>query len=253
MRALIALTAVAIVVSFALTSPLPQDPAYHLFADGRTLVGIVNSLNVLSNLPFILVGSWGLVYVLRRKVPVGELATAYAVFFLGVFLTGFGSGYYHLAPTNETLAWDRLPMTIAFAGLFSAVIGEFVSTRLGRRLLLPLLVVGAASVAYWAMTEARGTGDLRPYAVVQFLPMLLMPFILAVKGGGRQTTRYFWGVILFYVLSKVAEFYDAEVFSALRIISGHSLKHLLAALSPVALLIGLATVSRDTKLGRAPH
>ena len=214
---------------------------------------MVNALNVLSNLPFVVVGAWGLVFVLRHKAFVGELSTAYAAFFLGIFLTGFGSGYYHLAPANGTLVWDRLPMTIGFAGLFSVVIGEFVSRRLARRLLLPLLVVGAGSVAYWTITEGRGAGDLRPYAVAQFLPMLLTPFILAFRGRGLRTARYFWAVILFYVLAKIAEFYDAEVFSTLRIISGHSLKHLLAALSPVALLIGLAAVSRDTRLGRAPH
>lgn len=214
---------------------------------------MVNALNVLSNLPFVVVGSWGLVFVLRHRALTGELSTAYGFFFLGIILTGFGSGYYHLAPANGTLVWDRLPMTIGFAGLFSVVIGEFVSRQLARRVLLPLLVVGAGSVAYWAITEARGAGDLRPYAVAQFLPMLLTPFILAFRGRGRRIARYFWAVILFYVLAKIAEFYDAEVFSTLRIISGHSLKHLLAALSPVALLIGLAAVARDKKLGRAPH
>ena len=247
------LCAAAIIAGFSLTGPIPQDPAYHLFADGNTLLGMVNALNVLSNLPFVVVGFWGLIYVLRRRAFVGEISTAYAVFFLGILLTGFGSGYYHLTPANETLIWDRLPMTIGFAGLFSAVVSEFVSKRIGRQLLLPLLVIGAGSVAYWAMTEARGAGDLRPYAVVQFLPMLLIPFILAVRGRGRRTARYFWAVIFFYVLAKIAEFYDAELFSTLRIISGHSLKHLLAVLSPLALLVGLAAVSRDAKLGRAPH
>lgn len=251
--ALIALGAVALIAGFEFTDPIPQDPAYHLFADDRKLFGVVNALNVLSNLPFVIAGAWGLVYVLRHKSLVGELAAAYTVFFLGVFLTGFGSGYYHLAPANEALVWDRLPMTIGFSGLFAAVTGEFVSTRLGRQLLLPLLVVGAGSVAYWAATETRGAGDLRPYAVVQFLPMLLVPVILAVRGRGRRTARYFWAVMLFYVLSKVAEFYDADVFSSLRAVSGHSLKHLLASLSSVALLVGLTAAARDTSLGRAPH
>ncbi len=245
--------AVAIVVGFALTSPIPQDPAYHLFADGRTLLGIPNALDVLSNIPFIIAGSWGLVHVLHNRTRVGALAVAYAVFFLGIFLTGFGSGYYHLAPGNETLVWDRLPMTIGFAGLFSVIIGEFVSTALGRRLVAPLLVVGAGSVVYWAMTEANGVGDLRPYAVVQFLPMLLAPIILAVRGRGQPMARYFWAVVLFYVLAKVAEFYDVEIFSTLRAISGHSLKHLSASLSAVALLVGLAAVRRDADSGRAPH
>lgn len=251
--ALVAIGTAAIVAGFALTSPIPQDPAYHLFADDRTLLGIINALDVLSNLPFVIVGSIGIAYALRRKPGVGELAVPYTLFFLGIFLTGFGSGYYHLAPSNDTLVWDRLPMTIGFAGLFSVVVGEFVSMRLGRRLLLPLLIAGAGSVAYWAITEARGVGDLRPYAVVQFLPMLLVPLILAVYGKNKRMTRYFWAVILFYVLAKLAEFYDTAIFSAFHTISGHSLKHLLASLSPAALLAGLAAVGRDAPLGRAPH
>ena len=245
--------AAAIAAGFALTSPIPQDPTYHLFADDRTFLGITNAMDVLSNLPFVVVGFLGIAYILRQKSGVGELAVPYAVFFLGVFLTGFGSGYYHLAPSNETLVWDRLPMTIGFAGLFAVVVGEFVSMRLGRWLLLPLLVIGAGSVAYWAITEARGVGDLRPYAVVQFLPMLLMPIILAVYGKGRRIAKYFWAVILFYVLAKFAEFYDAQIFSALDIISGHSLKHLLASLSPAALLVGLSAVARHAPSGRTPY
>lgn len=249
---LIAAGAVAIIAGFVLTAPIPQDPAYHLFADDRTLLGVVNALNVLSNLPFLIVGAWGLAYVSRLRPLTGDLTAAYAVFFLGVFLTGFGSGYYHLAPANGTLVWDRLPMTISFAGLFSVVVGEFVSMRLGRRLLLPLLVVSAGSVAYWAMTEARTVGDLRPYAVVQFLPMLLMPVILALRGRGRPLTPYVWALIFFYVLAKVAEFYDASVYTAFPAVSGHSLKHLLASLSPAALLAGLASTARVRESGRTP-
>ena len=244
--------AIAIIAGFALTVPIPQDPAYHLFADDRTLFGVANALNVFSNLPFLVVGAWGLAYVLRHGPVSGDLKAAYAVFFLGVFLTGFGSGYYHLAPANGTLVWDRLPMAISFAGLFSGVVGEFVSTRLGRRLLLPLLVVSAGSVVYWAATEARAAGDLRPYAVVQFLPMLLTPFILVLRGRGKPLTRYFWALILFYALAKVAEFYDASVYTAFPAVSGHSLKHLLASLSPAALLAGLAAAARLRDSGRTP-
>ena len=250
--ALFAAGAIAIIAGFALTSPIPQDPIYHLFADERTLLGVVNALNVLSNLPFLIVGTWGLVYVVRHRPVTGDMTVAYTVFFLGVFLTGVGSGYYHLAPANGTLVWDRVPMAISFAGLFSVVVGEFMSAHVGRRLLLPLLVISVGSVAYWAITEARDVGDLRPYAVVQFLPMLLTPLILALRGRGKPLTPYFWALIFFYVLAKVAEFYDTSLYAAFPAVSGHSLKHLLASLSPAAVLVGLASAARIRESGRTP-
>jgi len=126
-----------------------QDPAYHLFADTRPLLGIPNSLNVLSNLPFALVGLAGLVAVARMRAwerwPYGAL-------FAGVALTSIGSAYYHLSPDNWTLVWDRLPMTVGFMGLLTAVLSERVSSRVARTLFVPLLVFGAASVAYWYQT-----------------------------------------------------------------------------------------------------
>ncbi|NIA27228.1 MAG: alkaline phytoceramidase [Desulfobulbaceae bacterium] len=234
--AIVALAIVGLVL--ALTSPIPQDPNYHLFADGRTLFAVPNYCNVLSNLPFLFVGLWGLSTVNKysRGVYAPELAPAYRVFFVGILLTAFGSGYYHVAPSNESLLFDRLPMTIGFAGLFSIVTGEFVSIRIGRRLLRPLLVIGVASVAYWAVTESYGVGDLRPYAFVQFLPMLLIPIILSVYRSASDATRYFWMMIAFYVLAKICEQFDAEIFALGEVVSGHTLKHLFASLTPATLL-----------------
>jgi len=234
------LVALAVIgAGFALTPPIPQDPGYHLFADSRTIAGIPNAWNVLSNIPFLLVGLLGLLYVGRHRGSIPGLAAAYAIFFAGIALTAFGSGYYHLAPHNASLVFDRLPMTIGFAGLFALVIGEFVSLPAGRRILLPLLLIGTGSVIYWAATESRGVGDLRPYAVVQFLPMLLTPIILIIYRAERRLAGYFWLLLLFYGLAKIAEFLDAEVFAVARAFSGHSLKHILAALSPAVLLLAL--------------
>lgn len=238
---LVAAALAAVAVSFLLTSPLPQDPAYHRFMDTRDLFGVANFWNVVSNLPFAVVGSIGLTYVHRHAdtVCVQGLKAAYSVFFVGVFLTAFGSSYYHLEPSNETLVWDRLPMTIAFAGLFSIIVGEFVSARTAQRLLLPLLIVGLGSVQYWAWTEARGLGDLRPYAIVQFLPMLLIPLILLSRRSPYGQTHLFWWMLVFYVAAKFLEYYDAAIFSAGNIMSGHSLKHLSAALTPAVFLLAL--------------
>lgn len=228
-------------LGFLLSSPIPQDPAYHLFADNRTVLTIDNFCDVASNLPFLVVGLWGLDYARRygSLVCAPGLQPAYSVFFAGIVLTAFGSGYYHLSPANGPLIWDRLPMTIGFAGLFSIIVGEFVSVRAARRILVPLLVVGIASVGYWAFTEAHGRGDLRPYAVVQFLPMLLIPAILLAYKPSIGSAKYYWLMMVFYVLAKLFEHFDAAIFAAGQLVSGHTLKHLFASMTPATMLYAL--------------
>ena len=242
-----AIGAVLLILLFWLTAPIPQDPAYHLFADSRDMLGVPNFWNVMSNLPFLFAGVWG--FAITRALRVAdadfELAPAYLLFFVGIFLTCFGSGYYHLAPSNETLFWDRMPMTISFAGLFAAVIGEYRSVALGRRLLPIFFVIGLGSVMYWYWTESRGVGDLRPYAIVQFLPMLAVPAILLLSKRHNDLGRYLWLMIAFYVLAKLFEHFDPIIFDNIVFMSGHSLKHIAASLGPVALVIGLSHRRRD--------
>lgn len=240
-----ALTAVIIAVGafFLFVPPIPQDPAYHDFADSRMILGVSNFWNVASNLPFLIVGLWGTGYVFRhgRVVCAAGLELAYVVFFAGIFLTSIGSAYYHLTPSNEPLVWDRLPMTIAFSGLFSMIIGEYFWPRLGRAILIPLLLLGALSVEFWAYTEARGMGDLRAYAIFQFLPMVVTPFVLVFRQPVIGEARYYWIMLLFYMLSKLVEFLDVNIYGTVGIISGHSLKHIFAALAAATVLYALST------------
>jgi hypothetical protein len=245
---LIAASAVIVIVLFVFVDPIAQDSAYHEFVDARRLFAIPNFWNVASNLPFLFVGMYGFLIVRRYPLLVREsgLHRAWQVFFIGVFLTSFGSGYYHLAPANATLVWDRLPMTIAFSGLFTLVIGEYLSVRAARHLLIPLLLAGAASVVYWDVTEARGAGDLRPYAVVQFLPMILTCAILVMYRRASDLTRYLWLMIAMYTIAKLLEFFDAGIYGILGFVSGHSLKHVAASLGPLALLFALHARARVT-------
>ena len=148
---------VASLAGLLLLLPIAQDQNYHQFADQRAIFGIPNFWNVVSNVPFLVVGAVGL----RRF----HRDAATAVFFLGVFLTGSGSSYYHWAPQDSTLFWDRLPMTLIFAALFALAIGERVSKAAGAVLLWPTLAVGVSSVLLWLWTD-----DLRLYFWRQFLP-----------------------------------------------------------------------------------
>ncbi len=220
-----------------ISSPLAQDPAYHVFADQRAFLGIPHFWNVSSNLAFLFVGAWGLRVTTRRSGD--PLYAAWLTVFIGVFLTGIGSIWYHLDPGNESLFWDRLAMTIGFMGLVAVVLGEYVSTRLAMRLLPALLIFGAGSVVYWIHTESLGAGDLRAYAFVQFAPLVVLPFVIIARLQRSDLGRYLFIVFLAYAVAKAAEVFDREVYSATQLVSGHTLKHLLAAFGLLALVVGL--------------
>jgi hypothetical protein len=223
-----AVTVVALAVA-ALLPPVAQDPAYHGFADRRGFLGVPNFWNVASNLPFLLVGAFGLRAApgLPEQLP----RPAYLLFCIGAILVGIGSAWYHYAPANATLVWDRLPMTMAFMALFSIIIQDWSPAAPAGRLLWPLVIVGVCSVLYWDWTELEGRGDLRAYGLVQFLPMLLMPLMLLTRSGGGLRAPWLWATLLTYGLAKLAEHYDAAVYAATGLVSGHSLKHLLGALA----------------------
>lgn len=228
----LSLSVVGLILAVGIFVPaIPQDPNYHLFVDEKAIFGVANFWNVLSNLPFLLVGLLGLrsLYFSSSLTLENSHKLAYTLFFVGVAFVAFGSGYYHLAPSNETLLWDRLPMTIAFMSLFSIVIVEFYSIKLGRFLLWPLVACGVFTVVYWHLSELKGQGDLRYYAIVQFLPLLLIPLMLIFLPSSFSHQYGYWYLLGFYVLAKVLEYFDVEVQSAVIVISGHSLKHMAAA------------------------
>ncbi|HLQ26254.1 MAG TPA: ceramidase domain-containing protein [Acidiferrobacterales bacterium] len=240
LKIIIGLALFAVVAVF-LTSPIPQDPSYHHFADQRQIFGIPNFWNVVSNLPFMVVGLLGLRLVLGGPITGGlpELRPAYLVFFLGVALIALGSGYYHLSPSNPTLLWDRLPITISFMAFFSIIVGENIAGHFGRRMLWPLVFVGIVSVVYWSATEVQGNGDLRLYALVQFLPMVLIPVILVLFRSSVSKNGYIWAVLGAYAASKVVELQDEAVFRFFGVVSGHFLKHLFAALGTYFFFLAL--------------
>ncbi len=207
--------------------PISQPAVYHDFADKRVILGIPNFADVASNIPFLVIGIMGLALCLEPRKQ--RASTPWAAFFVGVILVCFGSGYYHLAPENATLIGDRLPITVAFMGLFVALLSEHVNESLGRYLLLPALVVGLASVAWWHYTD-----DLRLYLWVQVTPLLTVPLVLILFPAKYTHRRYLLYGVGAYSLAKMAEFYDPELFALTsNTFSGHSMKHLLASLGPL--------------------
>ena len=202
-----------------------------------------HALNVVSNLPFVLVGGWGLLFLASRRSAEAfrEPAErwAYYVFFAGIALTGVGSAYYHWHPDNPRLLWDRLPLAVAFMAFFDAIIAERVDLRAGLRLLVPLALLGAGSVLYWHWTELEGRGDLRPYLLVQFYPLAAVPFLLCCSPPRYTRAADVWGVIAWYAGAKGLELLDAAIYSAGHVVSGHTLKHLVAAVGAYMVLFML--------------
>lgn len=222
--------AAAAIAAVLAQPPLAQDAAYHAFADQRTLLGVPHAWNTLSNLAFALTGLAGLAALrANRDGDFAGLRAAWAVFFAGAALVAVGSAGYHLAPSNATLVWDRLPMTIAFMAFFTIVVGEHGAPRAARRALVPLLIAGLGSVAWWAVGERLGQPDLRPYLLVQFLPLLLVPLIALLFPARTGERRWLWLLLGCYALAKVCEAFDAEIFAATGSLSGHTLKHFAAA------------------------
>ncbi len=237
---LIAVSVAFVAATFLLVPPIPQDPAYHGFADTRAYFGIPNFWNVVSNAPFLFVGALGLWRASR--LPIATHRAAYFAFCIGVLLVALGSGWYHLAPSTPTLVWDRLPMTVAFMAFFALAIGMHVSPSVGSTLLWPAMAAGAASVAWWNWTELQGSGDLRPYGLVQFLPLMLIIVILLLHRVTGAVARFTWAALAAYAAAKAAEHYDAAIFDLMvGTLSGHSVKHLLAALAVWWLVQALTT------------
>lgn len=239
---LIAIALICGGVMFSL-DPIPQDLDYHDFIDKRGWMGIPNFGDTMSNLPYFFVGLMGIWAVQKRKHDTTCFDSCFErhtllTAFVGIFLVCFGSGYYHLEPSNETLFWDRLPMTIGFMGLYAMLIGERVNERAGRILFPILLILGVASAVYWHISEQNGQGDLRPYALVQFFPLLTAPLILLMFKPKYSGTKYLWFVMLWYAVAKVTEHFDETIFDLLAgAISGHTLKHLSSALGTYYLVL----------------
>lgn len=230
------LTVVAVVGSLALMlsqQPFEQNPKYHDFADRRAFFGIPNFFDVASNLAFLIVGIAGLRICLRNRL--GRVRNAWVVLFAGVTLVSAGSAFYHWDPSNQTLVWDRLPMTIGFMGLFVALLGEYISDRLGVFLLVPALLLGFSSVVYWHWSD-----DLRFYYWVQLIPLLTIAVVMVLY---RARYSHQWLLLVAlggYALAKVSEANDGEIFVLSQgFISGHTVKHLLSALGCLPILLML--------------
>jgi hypothetical protein len=230
-RFILWLVSLMAVIAVSLVSPISQSLDYHNFSDSNSFIGIPNSLNVISNLAFILVGMYSIVFVIKNKDSLDKFYWSSLIYGIGIFFVGLGSGYYHWTPDNDTLLFDRLPMTIAFMSFYAMIVSAFIKPLNGLKLLPWLLLAGGISVWYWVATEEIGKGDLRWYALVQFLPMILIAVILALFESKDHNKSLVFSVMGWYFIAKIFEFIDSQVYEITGVISGHSLKHIFAAIA----------------------
>jgi hypothetical protein len=235
-RLLIAIVA-AIVTAILFLPPIPQDPAYHDFADQRAWLGIPNAWNVLSSLLFAWAGIDGLYRLSKNSLHVVDgIYPAYPVFFSALVLTALGSAYYHWSPDNASLALDRLPMAIAFMSFTAILLAERVSTGFARRAFPLLLLAAIASIAYWHYSELADRGDLRGYLIVQLLPIVLLPATLLGFESRYTRGADLWWLLACYLAAKVCEVFDQSIYETLGAVSGHSLKHVAAGIGGLVLV-----------------
>ncbi len=231
--------AIAVGIAALLVPRTPQPLSYHHFADQRSWLGVPNFGDVASNFLFFVAGVWGLVFLFGKSSR-GQFIDPrerwpYVFVFVGLLLTACGSAYYHLAPDNARLVWDRLPMTIVFMPLVAALIAERINIKLGLWLLPVLIAIGVGSVIQWHLSEQRAVGDLRFYAAVQLyaLVALLAALLLPPRYSRGSDLLVVAG---FYVLAKILEAADRQIFSLGNLLSGHTLKHLAAGAAGIWVL-----------------
>lgn len=235
---LLSVSSVVVLLLAATLPPIAQSVAYHQFADQAQFFNIPNFLNVVSNLAILLSGLVGMLFVWRcycsstQQSFINKAACwPYFIVFFSVVMIGFGSAYYHWAPDNETLLWDRLPIALGVTALLAATLTERVSLRVGLWALPVLVILGGASVLYWYWTEQSGAGNLNYYIVVQFYSLLLIVLLSLFFPSHYTRGGEMYQVVALYAVAKVAETFDQQIYSLGQVVSGHTIKHLLAAVA----------------------
>ncbi len=221
------------IVAMSLFPAIPQPANYHEFVDTRSFLGIRNFFDVISNIPIIIVGIVGLWYAWNKKQSIKDrpLAAIYFTLFLSIFLTGIGSAWYHLNPSNDSIIWDRMPLTVVFMSFFSMIIAQRINTKAGIVTLVPLSLIGIGSVIYWYFTELAGRGDLRAYALVQYYPVILIPLILFLFPSRHPRIADIGWIFFWYTAAKFGEVFDRQIYAIGNIVSGHTLKHIFASVA----------------------
>jgi phosphoglycolate phosphatase-like HAD superfamily hydrolase len=234
---------VLIIIFWTCIPPIRQSQAYLDFADQRGFLGIPHFFDVVSNILFCLCGLFGMMSVSGAKQAFKTRLEKwpYFLFFLMVFFTGVGSSYFHWSVNIDRLFWDRLPISLAFMALLSAVIGDRARPKVGVFLLIPLLMIGAMSVLTWFLSEPTGQGDLRFYVLVQYGSMIVLLLLLKFFPSHYTGDEGLWTALGCYCIAKLSEVLDRQIFECGHVLSGHTLKHIFSGVGTFFILNMLKT------------
>ncbi|CAN6721916.1 unnamed protein product [Malus baccata var. baccata] len=262
------------VLLMLVTPKIPHSPKHHLYADMRNLLGVPNTLNVITTFPFLVVGVLGFVLCVQGgffNISLPGEVWGWALFYAGTAGVAFGSAYYHMKPADSRVAWDTLPvnselqMMIAYSSLFSSFIVERLGGRIGLSCLFALLFCCALSFVLsplWSCVKhlMEVVHDVPvdsvysnsnnvicvPTKIYSLKILALGHSIEAILSSVKNKSKFFTGV---YLLSKFESVADKKIYRANHfIISGHSLEHLCLVMVPV--LLSIMLMNRKIKCQR---
>lgn len=244
---------VALCVALLIYGPIAQPDHYHAFADQSFVFGIPHAQDVLSNLGFAAVAIWGWLRLapMRQQPALATSWPGHALFLTSLLLTAAGSACYHWEPDNARLIWDRLPIAMACAGVLVAVRADTRGRSASAAELCLFVIAAIASVAWWAHTDRQGEGDLRPYLLLQALPIILVPLWQAIHESPPNERRSYGCALSLYLVAKAAELLDHQLLDRLGAVSGHTLKHLIAALAAMVIVACLVRRIAPAQSGQA--
>ncbi len=208
-------------VFFLSIAPIYDRPDANVYADQRMFFGIPNFFLALPGLIFIILGSLGFWKLWPQRKTF--LRAVWMIFFIASIGIGLGSGYYHLDPSDQRLFWDRLSISTAFMALLAGVISERISLNTAKKVAPFLILFGMGSIFYWGWS-----GDIRFYSLIQYFSIIALPLLCFCFP--MKDDKYIYGVVIFYVLAKLIEMVDGQIFSLThQMISGLTLKQLCGA------------------------
>lgn len=208
-----------------LTNKITVPQGYHDFVDKRSLLGIPNFLDVISNLAILLPA----LYLLQTRKNKSLLSN---LLILHISLLAITSGYYHLNPSDKTVFWDI--MSIATGSMIVLLI--IINTTTEYNLLLYIFSV--FSIIYW-----KKTGDLRLYLLIYIgVPL----YIIAKYYKNNNLQIYLFIMIFCNILVWLTEFNDHYIYKITNnLVSGHTLKHIFAG---IGIFYVIKILQKDNKL-----
>lgn len=202
---------------------------YHDFVDERKFLGIPRFFDTVSNFGFFLVG-----FLFIKEIFLKDEKDKNLIWIaIGTILVCFGSGYYHLMPEDSRLLWDRLPISIVFAGILSYSLhaNELIKVSWKKSFDIGYLVFSIMSVLIWYIGSLENKSWLSAYVFVQFGGMIILIYVSLI-GKNKEFNQKIFAVLIWYVVAKICEHFDSTIYQwTEQMISGHTLKHIFSAIA----------------------